>query len=120
MIPAVIVVSGLPGSGKSFHVEQQMVEGDLVVDMDAIFAALSGLPFRQKPDHLLPYVAAARDAIYERLKKPINAVLTAWIITCDRAEAEKLSRYFRGKHIHIEVPESERISRLEIREAANG
>ncbi len=76
----VTIVCGPPGSGKSTLVRQQMCRGDLVVDMDALYQALSYRDDRDKPEELLPWVCTARDAVIEKLghdKGPGQA----WIIT---------------------------------------
>ncbi len=79
MIP-VTIVAGPPGGGKSSYVAEHKLWGDLVVDMDALYHALTGLPWYDKPDALLPFVAAARDAVITRLARASN-VRHAWIIT---------------------------------------
>jgi hypothetical protein len=52
------------------------------VDLDTVYEALSGLSMYEKPQALLPFVLAARDAVYQRLLYP-NSVRHAWIITAD-------------------------------------
>lgn len=75
----VIIVAGPPASGKTTYVVKNMNKKDLVVDMDWLFQALSGLDYYEKPEELLPFVCEARDAVIERLNRS-NDVKKAWII----------------------------------------
>ena len=77
----VFIVAGPPASGKTSYVEKHRRHGDLVVDVDALFVALSGgLPFYDKPQTLLPFVMEARDAVIARLARESD-VAQAWVIT---------------------------------------
>lgn len=76
----VTIVAGPPGSGKTTYVQQRARWGDLVIDVDALYAALSGLPWYEKPLDLLPFVLDARDAVIARLARQSD-VGRAWIIT---------------------------------------
>ena len=76
----ITVVYGPPGSGKSTYVSKRWAAGDLIVDVDLLFAAVSGLELYDKPEELLPFVIAARDAIVDRLKRESKAG-SAWLIT---------------------------------------
>jgi len=62
----IVVICGPAGSGKSTHVREEAKPGDLIVDVDLIYAALSGLELFHKPPGLLPFFCAARDAIVNR------------------------------------------------------
>lgn len=65
--------------------------GDLVLDVDALFVALSGLDWYEKPSGLLPFVLDARDAVIERLARQQDT--RAWVImaTGDMGEVRKLA-----------------------------
>jgi hypothetical protein len=94
MTAGVTVVCGAPGSGKTRWVAENFQRGDLVVDIDTLYMALSGLPMYDKPQQLLPFVCEARDAIYRRMCRT-NAVRHAWIITSDpNTETRKQLRTF--------------------------
>lgn len=86
----VTIVAGPPGAGKTTYVRERMVWGDLIVDVDGLFAALSGLPWYEKPQSLLPFVLEARDAVLDRLRHE-SEVRHAWVITSE-ADAEKRRR----------------------------
>lgn len=77
----VVIVAGPPGSGKTTYVAKHKHAGDLVVDMDLLYQALTGgLPMYDKPDCLLPFVCEARDAVMARLARA-SQVRRAWLIT---------------------------------------
>ena len=75
----VTLVCGPPGSGKTTYVLKRFQRSDLIVDFDGLFSALSGLPFRDKPPELFPFVFAAKEAVLNRLHKG-SEVRHAWII----------------------------------------
>jgi Restriction endonuclease len=109
----ITIISGLPGVGKTTYVLEHMQPGDLVVDMDALYAALS---FRsgETPKSLLPFVAAARDAVIQRLQRSSD-VRHAWIITTNEQQALILTRQLKAIHIPITIDERERQRRIETR-----
>lgn len=60
-----------------------MRSGDLIVDIDEIYSAISGLNKYDKPTEIFQYALAARDGIYYRLEHPFarkKNVRHAWII----------------------------------------
>ncbi len=63
-------IVGPPRSWKSTYVDERLSVGDLVVDSDRIFAALSGLELYRKPEELLPFVFTAVEAAVLRLRRP--------------------------------------------------
>lgn len=98
----VTIVAGSPGSGKTTWARQQMRWGDLVVDVDALYVALSGLTWYEKPQGLLPFVIEARDAVLARLQRPSD-VAGAWVITseADPEARRRLARQVNAKSIVV-------------------
>lgn len=78
--PLVELVCGPPGAGKTTYVLERLRPGDVIVDVDRLFAALSGLPEHNKPEVLLPVVLAARDAAVTAAADA--GVGKVWVITC--------------------------------------
>lgn len=109
----VTVVCGPPGSGKTTWVQARTQRGDLIVDADKLFEALSGLPPYDKPECLLPFVADAREAIYNRLCRQSN-LRHAWIIAsgAKAKERSKLRERFSADVIVLEVSPEECLRRI--------
>lgn len=109
----VTIVVGPPGAGKTTLVRERARAGDLIVDVDALYHALGGLPWYDKPIGLLPYVLAARDAVLEQLQKPAH-IYRAWVITAsgDRAQLQALQERLDAAVIALEVSPSECMRRI--------
>lgn len=109
----VTAVCGSPGSGKSSWVRKRAVRGDVIVDFDDLFMAVSGRALYDKPDCLFPFVAEARDAITARLLRPSDAG-HAYIISggANADYREKLVRELGCDVVVLEVPEAECIRRI--------
>lgn len=109
----VTIVCGPPGSGKTTYVRERARPGDLIDDLDAIFAAISGLPWYHKPPELLPFAAEARDAILRRLERP-SCVERAWVITsgAKRQEREALAQRLKARVVVLTVPPEECLRRI--------
>lgn len=84
----VILVWGPPASGKTTYVKKHMVDGDMVIDLDAIKYAIS---FRDRDDfdgRLMPIVFDIRDLLYsliQRGKPPCNV----WVIAGVPKQADR-------------------------------
>lgn len=107
-LPVVTLVAGPPGAGKSRWVRERMRWGDLLLDMDALYIALSQLPQYDKPDVLLPFVMEAKDAVLSRLARP-SQLGRAWIVTTapKRMERDRLKRTLRARVVVLETSPSE-------------
>ncbi|KKK68634.1 hypothetical protein LCGC14_2942110, partial [marine sediment metagenome] len=73
----VTVVCGPPGAGKTSYVQERARWGDLIVDVDAIFAAIGGTAEHGHPPNLLTAALAARDALINSIDANPGR---AWII----------------------------------------
>lgn len=107
----VTVVNGPPASGKNFYVAQHFLKGDLIVDIDLIFQALSGLSLYEHPEELLPFVAEARDAILARLHRT-SKIKRAWIITTQK-NVQSLANHLNAKIVTISASKEECLNRLQ-------
>ncbi|MEV0843622.1 AAA family ATPase [Actinocatenispora sera] len=84
----VTLVCGPPCAGKTTYVGRHAEPGDLVVDWDALAGALGSPRTHEHPPALRPFVAAARDAVVDRLARPTD-IGRAWIIATAPTEAER-------------------------------
>ncbi len=90
----VYLVYGPPLAGKSSYVRDRMQPGDIVVDMDMLYMAVSGLKKYSKPDELLPTVLGLQAALIDNIKTRYGKWHNAWIIGgyADRYKRDKLAR----------------------------
>jgi hypothetical protein len=112
------VICGPPGSGKTSYVQQHFARGDLILDHDAIYSALSNLPFYEKPDALLPFVLHARSSIlYHLQRKPddVSGIEHVWIIDCgaQKEDRDKLRWRFHAEVIVFVTPAEVCLRRIE-------
>jgi len=111
----VYLVYGAPLSGKTSWVKDNMVEGDLVVDMDSIWQCVSGLERYIKPKRLNAVVFKLRDTLLDSVKYRLGKWKTAYIIGGYplTAERERLCREMGAEEVLIDTPKEECLRRLE-------
>ena len=111
---AVYIVYGPPMSGKTSYVIEHMEEGDLVVDMDSLYQAVTLLPKYHKPDILRYNVFAIRNAIIDNIKTRYGGFRTAWIIGgyARKVEREKLAKDLNANLILMNADRDTCIRRL--------
>lgn len=82
----VTVVAGPPGAGKSRYVKERAQPGDLILDWDALYVALSGLPEHSRPDEgqgagVTWYATHLFEAAIEKLTTNPEHLNAVWVIT---------------------------------------
>lgn len=104
----VIIVAGPPGAGKTTYVLNRKLSFDVMVDVDYLFRALTGMEIYNKPDEVLPFVAEARDAVIERLKRP-SEIMTAWVIGGYSSSDERKKKFneLNAESIKVIKPKKE-------------
>lgn len=119
--PWVCMVCGPPGSGKSTYVNEHRLPHDLVVDVDAIYQALTGRAYYEKPPGMLPYVLAARDAVLNKLCKP-GTIKRAWVImgAPKRSEREAWQRKLNADLVMLTPSIDVCVSRIDMSEQRKG
>ena len=111
------IICGPAGSGKSTYVRNNMRPGDLVVDLDAIYAAISYLANHRKPSQL----ADSALSVYKYLVDSIdpdasnNTFPNAWVIASGARISERkfLKDRLNAKVILFDVGVQECLRRIE-------
>jgi len=108
----VTIVTGSAGSGKSTYVKKNIQAGDLILDIDDIWMALTGLDMYEKPAHLVDIVVAVRNEICRVLeRKLMSESVRAWIITTAK-NVDELKRMFNADVVTMNVSKEECIERI--------
>lgn len=112
----VFIVYGSPLSGKSSWVTENMAEGDLIVDMDNIWACVSGCERYVKPARLKSVVFSVRDNLLESVKYRRGKWLNAYVIGGYpyQAERERLADMLGAREVFIDTSYEECVKRLEV------
>lgn len=105
----VYLVYGAPCSGKSTLVRQMMHRGDLIVDMDLLFYAVSGCSLYDKPDQLKSDVFAVRSLLLDRIQHRAGRWGDAYIVGGYpfKLEREGLARKLGAKLIFCDLPKEQ-------------
>lgn len=109
------LVYGAPLSGKSTYVESVREDGDLIVDMDSIWQAVSGCDRYIKPDRLKSIVFGVRDKLlddvrYRRGKWQRAYIIGGYPLISDR---DRLCRELGAREVFIDTSMNECLSRLD-------
>ena len=108
------VVYGAPGSGKTTYALKQMRRGDVIIDFDLIFSAISGRQPHDKPANLLKLAWDIRDDVYKRVIEHREEVGKIWIIIggAKRADRNMLASWFNADLYHVEATLNECYARM--------
>lgn len=115
----VFIVYGPPMSGKTTYVKHNMQRGDLVVDMDRLYQAVSLLPSYDKPDNLLANVMGVHNILLDNIKTRYGKWYNAWVIGgyADRYKRESLANNLGAQLVFCDVSLEECLRRLSLDEA---
>jgi predicted kinase len=110
----VYLVYGPPLSGKTTFVKENMSRGDMVVDMDQLYAAVSFLPYYDKPDNLLMNVRGIHNQLIDNIKTRYGKWNNAWIIGgyADKYKRERLADDLGAELIFCDISKEECLRRL--------
>lgn len=68
-----LIVTGAPGSGKTTWVHEQLKQGEVILDLDAIKCALLGNDeFHAQAEEMVPMLTVVRDAVYRAVAERKN------------------------------------------------
>lgn len=112
----VYIIYGCPGSGKTTYVNQYKSRNDIVVCMDSLYAAITGLPVHDKPDQLLLTIKSVYNLLLDQVKTRYGKWSTAWVVGgyADKYKREKLADDLGAELIYCECSRDEAIARIEI------
>lgn len=97
----VTLVCGAPGAGKTTFVKEKMKRGDLLIDLDMIFSALTGLDHHDNPQSLLGIAIEARNAVLMRASLMGADRPRTWIIACAPSRRER--QFYKGLFPNLSV-----------------
>ena len=111
----IFIVWGSPLSGKTTFVRENMIEGDLVIDMDNIWQCVSGQDRYVKPARLNAVVFKIRDELMAAVKYRLGYWSNCYIIGGYPliSERERLSKELGARLIYIDSTKEECLARLE-------
>ena len=112
----VYLIYGPPLSGKSTYVKQNMTPGDLVVDMDNLFEAISYQQTYIKPDSLLPNIMAVQRLLIDQIKTRYGSWRSAWIVGgyADKYKREMIIKETGAIPVLLDISKDECLMRLEM------
>lgn len=115
----VYIVYGPPLSGKHSFVKENIKRGDMVVDMDRLYEAISMLPSYDKPDQLFTNVIGIHNQLIDNIKTRLGKWNNAWIIGgyADKYKRERLANDLGAELIFCDVSKEECLRRLELDES---
>ena len=109
----VIVVCGPPGAGKTTFVGRKQRWGDLVIDVDRLYTALSGLDAHDNPVPLRECVLNCREYLLDWLEDD-EELACAWVTTCapKRIQRNEYRDRYDAKVVVLEIPIEECLRRI--------
>ena len=113
---SVYVVYGSPCSGKTAIVNQLASRGVLILDIDTLFACISGLPVHDKPDNLRFNVFALRDKMIDMIKTRYGKWNDAYVIGGypNKTDRERLAEDLGAELIYCESTKAECLARAAV------
>lgn len=115
----IFLVYGPPLSGKSEYVKNNMQRGDLVIDIDRLYSAMSMTPEYDKPSELLSNVLEVRGMLIDNVKTRYGKWRSAWIVGTypDKYQREKVAEDTGAEIIYCEATQDECMQRLCVNDA---
>ena len=113
-VPKVYIVWGSPLSGKSTYVQSVAKYGDIILDMDKLWCAISGRPEYEKPNRIRENVFALRDYILSMIEQRRGFWQTAYVVGgyALPSERERLANRLNAECVFIDTTKEECLLRL--------
>jgi hypothetical protein len=111
----VYIIYGPPLSGKHSYVSNNINRGDIVIDMDRLYEAVSMLPSYDKPNNLFSNVIGVYNLLIDNIKTRYGKWNNAWVIGgfADKYKREQLANDLGAEIIFCDISKEECICRLE-------
>ena len=115
---SVYIVYGCPLSGKTTFVRQHKGRGDIVIDMDQLYKAITFLNDYDKPDRLLNNIKRVRNDLIDQIKVRYGKWQDAYIVGgyADKYKRNKLAEELGAELIYMECSREEAMARLHVDE----
>lgn len=112
----IYLVYGSPMAGKSSFVKEVANVGDLIIDMDNLWQAVSGCDRYIKPNRLKAVVFKLRDTLLDAVRYRLGRWNNAYIIGGYPllSERERLIKELGAREIFIDTSKEECLRRLEV------
>jgi adenylate kinase family enzyme len=116
---SVYIIYGPPMSGKTTLAKDRMQRGDIVVDIDKLYAAVSMLSEYDKPDNLFSNVRGMHNLLIDNIKTRFGKWNNAFIVGgyADKYKREKLANDLGAELIFCDIDKKECMERLNNDEA---
>lgn len=113
-VRGVFIVYGAPFAGKTTWVNANRNDGDIIVNIDNIWQAISGCERYTKPNRLKAVAFRTRDSLMDAVKYRLGKWANAYIVGGYplQSERERLAREMGAKEIYIEATEEACIERM--------
>lgn len=110
----VYCVFGAPCSGKSTFVRNNLQKGDLVLDLDSLWEAVSYNAAHNYPNELKPIVFGLRETLLGQIQRRVGKWGVAWVISTEALPTQRdyLLEKLSGEAIFIDTPMEECLARL--------
>ena len=100
------IVTGPPGAGKNTYVINHFCEGDVLIDLDAIYSCLTQTEaHKEKDSTILTMSLDVRRFLYDYVRRYVQG-RSVWIVAClpNGRKREMLARTFRDAVVYLLNP----------------
>jgi len=97
------IVTGPPGAGKNTWVNKNFKQGDILIDLDAIYSCIAKNPSHcEKDKDILAFSLDIRQYLYSYVRRYIKD-RTIWIVACvpNGRKREMLARTFENAKVYV-------------------
>ena len=103
-----LIITGAPGSGKTTWAKDHRMEGEIIIDLDAIKVAMTEGGFHDEASDIVPMITVVRDSIYKAISQRKNPA-KCYIITTE-TNMDRLSKWQKILHADLKVMDTPRLT----------